>query len=146
MKKFLFLLPIIFLVSCGGYYQPTTGSSTAVKKTAEEMEKEEFEELMVLDSINKNQTAAESLDILLSDTDDGNKISLIVNNNTNCNIILRFAGDKYYNLPIYKNRKNFIVIEKGTYSLGANLCKSRYSSYIPLTQSTTFTLSEASAK
>ncbi|MBW8359325.1 MAG: hypothetical protein K0M63_05925 [Weeksellaceae bacterium] len=111
-------------------------------KTAEAMEATEFAELMVLDSINKQETTAESVDLLLNENPVDNRISLLVNNNTDCNIILRFSGDQSYSLPIRKNFRNFIVIEKGNYSVGANLCNSRYVSSKTLTQSINITISE----
>ncbi len=138
MKK---ILPILLLgmISCSTYEKPVSRS-----RTAQEIEKEEFVELMKKDSLDKKQNAAESLDILLNGSPTDKRVSLIVNNNTNCNIILRFAGNKFYNLPIQKNFRNFIVIEKGTYSLGANLCNSRYSSSKTFDDSITLTLSESS--
>lgn len=139
--RYLFLLSsVLLLFSCA------TTPAPVVRQTSEQMERAEFEALMKLDSINKNQNAAESLDILLNDGDDGKRVSVIINNKTNCNIIVRFAGAQFYNLPIYKNRMNFIVLEKGSYAVGANLCSSRYSSYLQFTDSVTLSLSESSAK
>ena len=108
------------------------------------MEKAEFDELIKQDSINKNSTAAESLDVLLNEDPNDKRISVMINNNSNCNIIVRFAGDKFYNLPILRNRKNFIVIDKGNYSIGANLCTARYSATKTFTESVTMTLTESS--
>jgi hypothetical protein len=106
------------------------------------MEATEFAELMVLDSINKQETTAESVDLLLNENPVDNRISLLVNNNTDCNIILRFSGDQSYSLPIRKNFRNFIVIEKGNYNVDANLCRSRYASSKTLTESINITISE----
>lgn len=139
MKIFLFLFSLALFVvfSCSTYEM-----ASSPKRTAQEIEKEEFENLIKIDSLNKQNNAAESLDILLNGSPNDSRISLIVNNNTSCNIILRLSGSKIYNLPIIKNRKNFIVVEKGTYALGANLCSSRYSSTRFLDDSITLTLSE----
>lgn len=133
------LAGLFSLFSCAAY----EGTSTRTR-TAQEIEMEEFNMLMKKDSLDKQNNAAESLDILLNGSPNDSRISLIVNNNTNCNIILRLSGSKIYNLPIIKNRKNFIVVEKGTYSLGANLCNSRYSTSKTFDDSATMTLSEGS--
>lgn len=140
MRKFIFLFFAALLYSCGA---SPIASKASVRQTAEQMEKEEFDRLMKEDSINKNKTVAESLGVLLNEDPNEKKVSLLINNNSECNIILRFAGEKFYNLPIYKNNKNFILIEKGTYSLGANLCKARYSADKTFTDSVTMTLSES---
>ena len=136
MKKITILVVLVIgLASCGTY-------STTPQQTAEQMEKAEYDELMKQDSINKHAAAAESLDVLLNEDPKDKRVSLIIKNTTNCNIIVRFAGEKFYNLPIPKNGKNFIVLQKGSYSLGANLCKTRYSSMRDINESITLTLSE----
>lgn len=139
MKKILLFLSLVLIFSC--QTNPVI-SKTPVRQTAEQMEKQEFDMLMKQDSINKHQTAAESLDVLLNEDPNDKRVSLIINNNSNCNIIVRFAGEKFYSLPIYRNSKNFIVIDKGTYSLGANLCRARYSATKTFDDSATMTLSE----
>ncbi len=96
--------------------------------TPEEKERSEFEVLMEQDSIRKHQTAAESLDILLNDHPNESRISLIVYNESNCNMILRFTGPEDRSLPIYANDKNFIVLPKGTYALRSKLCRKVYAS------------------
>lgn len=98
---------------------------------------------MEKDSISKKETAAESLEVLLNGDPNDKRVSLIINNASNCDIIVRFAGAKSYNLPVRKNFRNFIVIEKGTYSMGANLCNSRFSKTKTFDDSLTVTLSEA---
>lgn len=140
MKKIIIPLLLVSIISCEVY---PTASKTPVRQTAEQMEKAEFDMLMKQDSINKHQTAAESLDVLLNEDPNNKKVSLIIYNTSNCNIILRFAGKKFYNLPIYKNNKNFILVEKGSYSLGANLCNARYSATKTFDDSITMTLSES---
>ncbi len=141
MKLLSGLVPLLFftVISCSAYE-----SAAPRARTAEEIEKPEFDALIKKDSLEKHQTAAESLDVLLNEGYSGNKVSVIIRNNSNCNIIVRFSGAKYYNMPILKNNKNFIVVEKGTYSLGANLCRSRYSSSRTFDDSITLTLSESS--
>lgn len=128
---------LLLLIGCDTYSSPTS-----VRRTAEQIESEEFNALIKQDSINKQITAAESLEVLLGDDPDENRVSLIINNSSNCNVIVRFAGEKSYNLPIPKNSRNFIVIPKGTYAMGANLCRSRFSSTKTFYDSATMTLTE----
>lgn len=109
---------------------------------AERDEAYEFGQLMVQDSINKMDTAAESLDLLLNGSPLDNHVSLLINNNSNCDIIVRFAGDSNYNVPVRKNFRNFVVLEKGNYLVSANLCKTRYEVRKTVTESATLTLSD----
>ena len=136
MKKVFALLPFLVL-SCA-----SMDTSTTRTRTAQEIEAPEFAILIKQDSINKHQNAAESLDVLLNENSNDSRVSVIINNNSNCNIIVRISGNKSYNLPIRKNFRNFILIEKGTYSMGANLCRARYSNTKTFGGSTSLTLSE----
>ena len=136
---FLLFILILTLFSCATY-EPSAPSRP---RTAQEIERGEFKALMEKDSISKKETAAESLEVLLNGDPNDKRVSLIINNASNCDIIVRFAGAKSYNLPVRKNFRNFIVIEKGTYSMGANLCNSRFSKTKTFDDSLTVTLSEA---
>ncbi len=110
---------------------------------AERAEAYEFGQLMIQDSINKMDTAAESLDLLLNGSPMDNHVSLLINNNSNCDIIVRFAGDSTYNVPVRKNFRNFVVLEKGNYTVTSNLCFTRYAVRKTLMDSSTLTLSDA---
>ncbi len=137
----LFLLLIIF--SCTPRVQPAkTEVEPSPKVIPKKVIRSEFEILMERDSLAKHQTAAESLDILLN-TNDGDKISLIVYNDSDCDLILRFTGKGTYNLPIYKRDKNFIVLEKGSYTLKGKLCRAFYDRNKVFTQSSTLRIMEA---
>ena len=109
---------------------------------AERDEAYEFGQRMVQDSINKMDTAAESLDLLLNGSPLDNHVSLLINNNSNCDIIVRFAGDSNYNVPVRKNFRNFVVLEKGNYTVTSNLCFTRYAVRKTLMDSSTLTLSD----
>src|SRR5690606_35286218 len=109
---------------------------------AERDEAYEFGQLMVQDSIDKMDTAAESLDLLLNSSPMDNYVSRLINNISNCDIIVRFAGDSTYNVPVRKNFRNFVVLEKRNYRVSANLCKPRYEVRKTVTESATLTLSD----
>lgn len=132
-KRYLFLvllgiLGIVLSCTSRAPLYPPMEPKTPVMETPEEKERSEFEMLMEQDSIKKHQTAAESLDVLLNDHPNENRISLIVYNESDCNMILRFTGPEDRSLPIYANDKNFIVLPKGTYALRSKLCRKVYAS------------------
>ena len=51
-----------------------------------------------------------------NDISDTNAI-LLVANNSDCNMILRIQGDKYYNLAVPAKGQNTLVLPQGTYKL-----------------------------
>ncbi len=114
---------------------------TAIAVKEKKEIRSEFEILMEKDSLLKHQTAAESLDILLN-TNDRNKVSLMVHNESNCDLILRFTGQQTKDLPIYRKDKNFIVLEKGTYTLKGKLCRAFYDRDKVFTQSSILRIME----
>ncbi|MHA6696487.1 DUF6759 domain-containing protein [Chryseobacterium sp. A301] len=136
----LFLL--LFSFSCAPRLQVVkTEVEQKPKVVPKNVVRTEFEILMERDSIAKHQTAAESLDILLN-SNDSEKISLIVYNESNCDLILRFTGTETYNLPIYKRDKNFIVLTKGNYTLKGKLCRAFYDRKKEFRQSSTLRIME----
>ncbi len=126
---------VIILTSCSVQEDKTPA--------AESTEAYEFGQLMIQDSINKMDTAAESLDLLLNGSPLDNSVSLLINNNSKCNIIVRFVGDTTYNVPVRRKFRNFVVLEKGNYTVTSNLCSTRYAVRKTLMDSSTLTLSEA---
>ena len=49
-------------------------------------------------------------------------------NRSDCNIIVKFNGKKFYNLNVNANTKNYILVDKGAYTLTTDVCNSKYSS------------------
>lgn len=128
MKYYFLFLLLFFVVQCDimPSANPVYPSKTTVLKT----ENKEFEELMEKDQINKKQVTAEVLTYLLNDDDSNDpKTAAVIDNNSNCNIILRLVeikGNRIYNLPIPKNSKNQFVIYKGSYTMKTNVCAAKY--------------------
>lgn len=138
ISAFLFLLA----VSCAPTL-PKEASSSTQEKSIPPAE-DEFTELMRLDSLSKHKVAAESIDVLLSSGPDDPRMSLIVRNNSLCNIIVDIA-DKSSNtrrLPVVAGKINYIVLLKGTYTLKSSICGAMYLSTKEFTDSTTIILSD----
>lgn len=52
---------------------------------------------------------------------------LLIQNNSDCNMILRIQGaGSFYNLAVPAHGENSIVMNKGTYELTSNMCDQRY--------------------
>ena len=130
MKKFYLLFSILMLLSCDTIPYTNGGYSSN--------ESSEFSTLMEKEQKNKNKVTAEVLTFLLNETDpEDTKTASVIENTSNCNIILRLVGlsnNKNYNLPIPKHGKNQFVIEKGNYTMKSNICGAKYDSQKNITE------------
>ncbi len=136
------LLPVmaltVILSGCSVNEMPYSGSAY---QTAQQREREEFRVLIAQDSVHKKERAAEALNILLNGGDP-ERVSLSINNRSNCDIIVRFSGTQAGNLPIRAGKSNHIVLKKGSYRMSSNLCRSTYLQNRSFWDSVTLTLSE----
>ena len=128
MKYYFLFLLLFFVVQCD--IMPSAKPVYPSKKVVLKTENKEFEELMEKDQINKKQVTAVVLTYLLNDDDSNDpKTAAVIDNNSNCNIILRLVeikGNRIYNLPIPKHSKNQFVIYKGSYTMKSNVCAAKY--------------------
>lgn len=51
-----------------------------------------------------------------------------IKNRSNCRLIVKISGKKYYNIDVPAKGQNFILIEKGEYVLTTMVCDAKYSS------------------
>ncbi len=51
-----------------------------------------------------------------------------IKNKSNCSLIVKISGKKYYNLDVPAKGQNFLMIEKGEYVLTTMVCDAKYSS------------------
>lgn len=51
-----------------------------------------------------------------------------IKNKSNCRLIVKISGKKYYNLDVPAKGQNFLMIEKGEYVLTTMVCDAKYSS------------------
>lgn len=142
MKNILLLCFVNFLFkSCGVYSNPSNYPVTSVNSSVYN-EMNEFNNLIEKDKIDKNKRTAEVVSQLINDQPSDKIAALIFENKTNCNIIVRIFGTKNYTIPVYKNDKNYLIINKGNYTFTSNFCKSKYNTRKNIVESLTITLSE----
>lgn len=99
-----------------------------IVKTISQQEAEEFLKLMQLQKESLSTKAVNTLNQLFNSDISNKEAILLIKNNSNCNMIMRIQGEKYYNLAIPSNGENSIVLPQGTYKLSANLCDVYYTS------------------
>lgn len=97
-----------------------------IVQTIAQQEAEEFEKLMQL---NKETLSTKTVNVLnqLFNNDISNREAiLLVKNNSDCNMIMRIQGAKFYNLAVPAHGENSMVIPQGEYKLSTNLCDLNY--------------------
>lgn len=99
---FSFLIILIFQ-SC---YSETAFQSSAVS------EERAFSDLMKTDSLDRKVRAAAAINQFLNDQPEDTVAAVLIENSSNCNIIVKINGAKNHLLPIPKYGKNFLVLKK----------------------------------
>lgn len=61
-------------------------------------------------------------------------------NKSKCNLLVKISGKRFYNLNVPANNENFILIDKGSYSVTTSVCDAKYSSNKNITKDIVITL------
>jgi hypothetical protein len=89
---------------------------------------EEFKKLIAENSDQHKDKTAKLLNTMFNEDITRKEAVLLFRNNSDCNIILRIEGKDFYNLAVPAHGENFIVLNKGSYSLNSNICDVKYTS------------------
>ncbi|MGU3375474.1 DUF6759 domain-containing protein [Chryseobacterium sp. M5A1_1a] len=95
-------------------------------KNPNSTEAEEFKRLIAETSIDHKEKTEKLLNAMLNEDITKKEAVLLFKNNSDCNIVLRIEGKDYYNLAVPARGENFIVINKGSYTLNSNVCDMKY--------------------
>ena len=102
---------------------------TFVEFSSNAAEAEEFKNLINVKSTAEHQQKTVKLLNAMFDQDISSKeVILLIQNKSDCNMILRLEGSAFYNLAIPVKGENSIVIQKGDYALSSNVCDVKYTS------------------
>lgn len=97
--------------------------------SANAAEAEEFKKLISKNTSADHQKKTVKLLNTLFDQDISSKdVILLVQNKSDCNMILRLEGKAFFNLAIPTHGENSLVLPKGNYILSSNVCDVRYNS------------------
>ncbi|AZA52327.1 DUF6759 domain-containing protein [Chryseobacterium sp. G0201] len=105
---------------------------------------EEFKRLITENSGEHKDKTIKLLNAMFNEDITSKEVILLCKNRSDCNLILRIQGKKYYNLAIPAHSENFIVIEKGNYTLNSNVCDVQYSSQKEIKKGVYITLNNPS--
>ncbi|MDV7699154.1 hypothetical protein N6B72_19725 [Chryseobacterium soli] len=89
---------------------------------------EEFKKLIAENSDQHKDKTVKLLNAMFDEDITRKEAVLLFRNNSDCNIILRIEGKDFYNLAVPAHGENFIVLNKGSYSLNSNVCDVKYTS------------------
>jgi len=128
----------------------TFGGTTNIKpvqlsgqnRNSTDFEDAEFQRL--LNSESKKEKTVQLLNQLFDNDISNNQAILLVQNNSDCNMILKIEGKEFYNLAIPSRGENSVVLSKGQYSLRGNVCEVPYSSGKSIAKNTMVTLTRTS--
>jgi hypothetical protein len=102
--------------------------STSIMKNPSSSDAEEFKRLVASTSTEHKDKTVKLLNTMFNEDISSKEAILLFKNNSDCNLVLRIHGKDFYNMAVPAKGENFIVINKGTYTLTSNICDVIYSS------------------
>ena len=130
---------------------PVNPPKPAVKQTPnyagaqKNQEEEEFRQLAAQNSGEHKQKTVKLLNQLFDNDENNKEAILLIQNNSNCNMIIRVLGKESYNLPIAAHGENSVVLKKGNYQLSGTACNAKYSSVKSIAKNMIVTLNNPGA-
>lgn len=88
----------------------------------------------------KHKKTAELLNHLFNSDPSSTTAYVSITNKSKCNLVVKISGKKYYNLDVPANNQNFILIEKGNYTITTMVCDAKYSSVKNISKDIAITL------
>lgn len=89
---------------------------------------EEFKKLIAETASEHKEKTIKLLNTMFNEDISSNEAILLFRNNSDCNMVLRINGKKFYNLAVPSHNENFIVLDKDNYSISGNVCDVKYTS------------------
>jgi len=91
----------------------------------------------------KAKRTAEVLTHLFNNAPNKKDAYVLIRNKSECNLIVKFEGKKFYNLDVPKMGENYILVQKGTYRITTMICNAQYASVKNVTQDIEINLNAA---
>lgn len=103
-------------------------------------ETEEYKRLLASTSREHQDKTVKLLNAMFNEDITSKEVILLFRNNSDCNLVVRISGKDFYNMAVPAKSENFIVINKGNYTLASNVCDILYSSKKDLNKSIFLTI------
>lgn len=111
-----------------GVSQAPQEAMYANSNTLNDAEQEEFKVLMTLTSDEHKDKTVNILNSLFDNDPNSKESIVLIENNSDCNMIVRIegVGTSNYKLAVPSKSENSIVVQKGSYLFSSNVCGSLY--------------------
>lgn len=91
--------------------------------------KSEIRKDVAQNGTNTNHKRTADLLNHIFNSDPGSRTAYVqIVNKSKCNLIVKISGRKFYNLDVPASNQNFILVEKGKYTVTTSVCDAKYSS------------------
>ena len=91
-------------------------------------------------SNDRHKRTADLLTHMFSNDPSSKTAYVQIVNKSKCNLIVKFSGRSFYNLDVPANNQNFILVDKGSYTLTTMVCDAKYSSVKSISKDIVVTL------
>jgi hypothetical protein len=112
-----------------------------VFRNSNSAEAEEFKSLIASTSKEHQEKTVSLLNAMFNEDISSKEVILLFKNQSDCNLVLRIQGKNFYNMAVPAKGENFLVINKGNYTLTSNVCDVVYSSKKDINKSIFLTIS-----
>lgn len=112
----------------------------SIMRRSNSSEAEEFKRLITEASTEHKTRTAKLMNTMFDKDISSKEAILLVKNNSDCNLVLRIQGKDFYNMAVSARSENFIVVNKGSYTLSSNVCDVKYNSQKDIKKSIFVTL------
>ena len=119
---------------------PKPVANQAPKFAGAKSEDEEFRKLTTGSAGTHEQKTVKLLNQLFDNDVTNKEAILLIQNHSDCNMIIRVYGKESYNLPVRAGGENFVVLKKGNYELSGTACNDQYTSAKSIAKNTIVTL------
>lgn len=87
---------------------------------------DQFKILMSESSLEHQNKTKELLNSLVNEDVTKNEAIFVFKNKSNCNLVLKIAGKKFYTLAVPAYNENFLVLDKGQYTISTDVCDVKF--------------------
>lgn len=118
-----------------------TGSSDVAKPVISKLTPEKMEKnIEKSKSSESGKKTAEILTNLFADNKTSKQTILQIVNKSACNLVVKVSGKKFYNLNVPSNNQNYILVDKGQYTIATSICDVTFSQSKNINANTVITL------
>jgi hypothetical protein len=100
----------------------------SIMRNSNSSEALEFKRLISETSAEHKDKTAKLLNAMFDEDVTSKEAILLFKNNSDCNLVLRIQGKDFYNMAVPAHGENFMIINKGSYTLHSNICDVQYTS------------------